>query len=644
MFGSNDMFSSNKAEPVNPMSNDSLLISYIDGLINSTIPKIKKLNFLDSLISKNDITSPYARMHLYHSRASLKAKTNISGAREDLDKALVIANKYFNPKERTKIKNNLGILHARKQQYLLALQVFHEVAQEHKSSGDMVLWAESSMNEATVQKNLGNFSKAILLALESAEVLDTSGHLKTLAKAYNTIGNSYKGLEQYAKALEYHRKSLQIRKKYGTKYARSLASSYNNIGNAFRYLKKWDSASYYYKQYLNLGKEHHDTSIIARAFDNLGQLCYEQSKMDSALYFTTKSIKLREKIQDKEGLITSLSRQAKLYVKEDQNQMAVVKLERAIYISSSLGLKKERLKAYNILRGIYRKEQNHLKYSFYTEKYIELHDSIFKEKHLEEVTKMEAIFQVSKSKREVQLEIEKNRIQRDLNQKQKQQIWYLFSILFLVFGLLVTLVVLFRKTRKSKKIVDHLIKELKHRTTGNFQTILSVINLKKKEVNNLPLKMLDDLQLRVQSLGTLHSLLNNNDKGLVNMNKYITDVLNHLAIAFDINQQQAINLSIEQIQLPVSKAVILATIIAEISTNTFKYAFPNNAFPEFHLSFTSLNKGQYNLEVRDNGKGGVIKSKGTLGIDIINQLSEDLDGVLKEDDSNGVWYKLSFYC
>ena len=99
-----------------------------------------------------------------------------------------------------------------------------------------------------------------------------------------------------------------------------------------------------------------------------------------------------------------------------------------------------------------------------------------------------------------------------------------------IIGLLCLSVFLFNKIKKSKRLVDHLLKELKHRTTGNFQTIYSLIGIKKDEMDDSPKQTLELIQGRVQSMGILHELLNNNSKGNVDMQQYITDVIGNPCI------------------------------------------------------------------------------------------------------------------
>ena len=113
-------------------------------------------------------------------------------------------------------------------------------------------------------------------------------------------------------------------------------------------------------------------------------------------------------------------------------------------------------------------------------------------------------------------------------------------------------------------------------------------------------------------------------------------------MAFGINMEQSINLNLGRIFFPVKQAVILATILSEICTNAFKYAFPNNDAAELYISLVSTNKQQYSLVVFDNGKGQLDTSKNTLGIAIIKQLTDDIYGQLEITEKDGVHYSLTF--
>ncbi|MBC7413192.1 MAG: sensor histidine kinase, partial [Bacteroidia bacterium] len=78
-------------------------------------------------------------------------------------------------------------------------------------------------------------------------------------------------------------------------------------------------------------------------------------------------------------------------------------------------------------------------------------------------------------------------------------------------------------------------------------------------------------------------------------------------------------------------------------TNCYKHAFTNQANGIIDISFTETNS-ECTLSVKDNGGGLPINysKKQSLGITVIEALSEQLEGTFSFTNNNGTCFELKF--
>ena len=116
-------------------------------------------------------------------------------------------------------------------------------------------------------------------------------------------------------------------------------------------------------------------------------------------------------------------------------------------------------------------------------------------------------------------------------------------------------------------------------------------------------------------------------------------------LEFHASEEREILISqeIESISITIDQAVPLALIINEVITNAYKHAFPENRDGLVTVKIKSID-GKVNTVISDNGIGFNFENiqSGSIGIDIIDGLCEQLDGEMKYDNSNGTTFTMSF--
>jgi two-component sensor histidine kinase len=96
--------------------------------------------------------------------------------------------------------------------------------------------------------------------------------------------------------------------------------------------------------------------------------------------------------------------------------------------------------------------------------------------------------------------------------------------------------------------------------------------------------------------------------------------------------------------LDLSNAIPCGLILNELITNSFKYASSDTKTLIIDIKLRNQNNS-VELEVRDNGKGlpdNWIQSNISLGMELINSLTEQIDGVHVFKNDNGLVFNLKF--
>jgi PAS domain S-box-containing protein len=212
------------------------------------------------------------------------------------------------------------------------------------------------------------------------------------------------------------------------------------------------------------------------------------------------------------------------------------------------------------------------------------------------------------------------------------------------------------KTALREKEV--LLREVHHRVKNNLQVISSLLSLQSDNIHDpQTLQMFNETQSRVRSMSLVHEgLYQSKDLARINFAEYIQKLTASLFHAFGINPYVDLDVEIEDVYLGVDTAIPCGLIINELVSNALKYAFPAgrqgkvwislvDGSPRHITAKTALPK-TYTLTVRDNGIGfpGELNfgSTETLGLQLVNILTKQLNGSIQMDVEAGTTFTISF--
>jgi two-component sensor histidine kinase len=299
----------------------------------------------------------------------------------------------------------------------------------------------------------------------------------------------------------------------------------------------------------------------------------------------------------------------------------------------------------------------------------QLNDSIFNETKNKQIDEVQAKYETEKKEQNIRLLEKENNLQQNrLLQASYTRNWILGGtmLLLVIVALLMRNIKLKQRTSKRQKIqqleierqngvLRHLInekewllKEIHHRVKNNLQIVMSLLNSQSAYIDNEPARTaIHDSQHRVHAMSLIHQkLYNSEDLSSIDMSVYIRELASYLADSFNTGQRIRFQYDIQPLEMDVSQAVPLGLILNEAITNSIKYAFPDNRSGAVSISLSNTAINQYLLTISDNGIGIASnladKKIGSLGMSLMQGLSEDLNGNFSIENKNGTIIKISF--
>ena len=194
-----------------------------------------------------------------------------------------------------------------------------------------------------------------------------------------------------------------------------------------------------------------------------------------------------------------------------------------------------------------------------------------------------------------------------------------------------------------------LLREIHHRVKNNLQIIISLFNLQTHYVQDPnAAKALKEGQNRIKSMALIHERFYQSD-GLskIDFDDYIKRLTDNLLQTSGITSDRvSLNIISEKIPLDIDTAVPCGLIINEVVSNSIKHAFNDGRHGEILIQFSKKSENVYRLIIADNGvglpEGFNLEHSDSLGIQLIQALSEQIDGTLKIESTNGVKYIIDF--
>ena len=203
--------------------------------------------------------------------------------------------------------------------------------------------------------------------------------------------------------------------------------------------------------------------------------------------------------------------------------------------------------------------------------------------------------------------------------------------------------------KASLREKEVLLREIHHRVKNNLQIITSLLRLQSSRVEEEAIQeMFKTAQSRIRTMALIHEkLYQSQDLSKIDLSQYIRNLSIHLLNIYRTDPERiSLNIEIGDVYLDINTAIPCGLIINELVSNSLKYAFPGNRTGAIQVKLDVEKKGKHILIVADDGVGLPedlqVASTDTLGLQLVNDLTKQIQGRLTVEMKKGTLFKIVF--
>tara|TARA_R110002124_G_scaffold152223_2_gene319099 strand:- start:1083 stop:2774 length:1692 start_codon:yes stop_codon:yes gene_type:complete len=535
---------------------------------------------------------------------------------------------------------------------LLFADSLNEVAKRTK---DANIQAEAFYLYGKINESMGDIVTSMSWFLKSLKILESKGDSPKLVRLYARIAMVEYNKGNLDQVLAYTTKGIAVAKRINSqKYlvthydmlARLFVEPNDILKNVIRFNR--DSAMYYLNKVEQIAIQLNDSILIANNSERKASLLFSQfhdktaalSKLNYAL-----GIYMRyNKIGDKIRVSTNL---AEYYIHFNQPSKAFIYITMAdsIYRNNDINAFQFTSRIYEVYSQYYQKTEkwkqafkNAEKYhQFHINQYVADRDlALSRQSFAYEAEKKDALLKASGE--ELMLKSEALSFQRK----------FMIAISLLLIVAIVGCVLLYKlfiKNAKLKELNAGLVREQSHRVTNHLQSFSSYLSLNAHDGSMNSDHFMDELQIRIQSMGVLHRLLYSG-KALshVSAEDFFEDIVSTVLKVYGMDDLLLV-CEIEDLDIPLDIAGPLGLILTELTSNTCKHAavVPQKTIIKIQFHKTTENKREHGyLVFADNGIGyfGKSNSKKGFGSKLIEMEAEHLNAHYTYRNDHGLVFEM----
>ncbi len=166
----------------------------------------------------------------------------------------------------------------------------YDAAEQALSTGLAIVANEPNLETGKlyVWQGLLAFRRGLLVdgltsCRKGIEIIQETGNIRELARAYNLEGVLYRNISRSEEAMEAHRQSIALYQE--SNYIPGLERAYSNLGCVFQDVSQWDVALNYFQESADLSERTGEVWRRVAAAINLAEIFRLQGKFDEALAY-----------------------------------------------------------------------------------------------------------------------------------------------------------------------------------------------------------------------------------------------------------------------------------------------------------------------------------------------------------------------
>ncbi|TNE54799.1 MAG: tetratricopeptide repeat protein [Bacteroidetes bacterium] len=582
---------------------------------------------------------------------------------------LSTASKARNQEDKAFFYNVLGVIYKSQSSYDSSRYYFKRAIKTHEHTGDVFQEGATNNNLARLYVLMSNYDLALEHFQRALVLFNETKAYYEIATVHSSLGEMYIELDDDELAIEHLKKSEAIYTQEG--FEDGIVMVHFDLGLIAKKKGKLQEALVDFQKASEYWRKE-------KVYKNLLLVLLEEAEILISLEeYTPANRKLIESSQISEHLADRFMKckgivlQARIARKRGQHGQAYQLLKQA----DQLNIYRESPKLEAMV--LFEKYLSHKKTGdihgalTYYERYQKVNDSISGIEQQKTLTGTRLRFDLLNKEKRIQGLLDSTRIQRLKNQKialknevnqsvRNQQFIGIIVLVLVLTGIIVVVMVLFRKNKINSQLneelnqaledKDDLLKELHHRVKNNLQIVSSLLNLQASQQEGKKVEeILKDSRNRIESMATLHEKMYQTGKfNSVSLQKYVKELADILDASYAIRQRGIrVDINLDDISVSLDMMVPLGLILNEIFTNSAKHAFIDSESGSIYVMGKQV-EDQYQLQVWDSGPGLPedmdARSGNSLGFRLIFGLCRQLKAKIEivDDEQAKSKYNITF--
>jgi signal transduction histidine kinase len=369
----------------------------------------------------------------------------------------------------------LSAYHMNTGNYDKALDLLEETRKEAANAGLPDWDARAKFNIGSILTNKGDRAGGLRYMTDALRYFENSGNNIIASRIMNNIAVNYHSWNDYDLALEYYRKTLQTYELNGDILGKVVVL--NNIGEIYKDKGQYDMALQYFNQIFDLSEKHEISDFyLAIGWVGLAETYLRIGNDQLARQYAHQALEVFEQTNMQEGEINANLILAEVNMNGGNLPVANRLVDGCLDQSTAIGLKELTQKGYLLKSEILEKRSYYFESLVNYKRYVEITDSLNKEKQLHQLALHRAELDISAKENEIDL-LQKNSEIKDLQLvKQKNQ----SRTMIITIALLVVLVVLSLSYNRARKKATDLLHEKNKQILEQHEELLKVNQTKDK--------------------------------------------------------------------------------------------------------------------------------------------------------------------
>ena len=422
----------------------------------------QKVNIYNTLAEKYKYTNPDKQLEYAHRGLNLAKKINFQTG---------MANGY----------TVLGLAYESQGRFTAAERYYDSSYTIWKKTENVRGQAKMSLNIANVHVKQADYPGAIEYTLKSLKLQEGIHDTFGVAVCKFTMGNIYYYQKNTKGALRQYLDAWQMNRSADNNLEFE-AVVLSNIGGMFSELNQHDSSLYYYQIALKNFESHGMESRYASSLNNIGSIWRKKGNLDSALVYHRKALFFNRKMKHPEGIVNTLISLGNDFSDLSKQDSALFYYTSAFELAKGIGMRDKELEACFELSKTYKTTGDFKKALEFSERYIELNDSIHGDEQNNSVERLKKAYELDKKDQELRISEAETQASEDRNSRNTA----IFVGAGFVALLVIAIILLMFRTKQKH---NHVLARKNSEISQQKEEITSSITYAKKiQEAILPLK------------------------------------------------------------------------------------------------------------------------------------------------------------